>query len=202
MSGSRVVENAPDLGARRGRCLHLLPDPGEAFGVVVRIIDARHAMPAEIGEAGPTARHRCRRDRSGIGGNARDPPAGQKGFRLRFEPARVARLACQSCLCSLAEHIEEAACDVRLVGQARRQLHQKHAQLAAEALDLPEKRVGKSFAIRETMLMGHGFRHLDGKAEVRRHGTRPTFIGLAAMRLVEGGVDLDDRKVPGIAFQM
>ena len=50
--------------------------------------------------------------------------------------------------------------------------------------------------------MGHCLGRLDGKAEVLRHGACPAFIGLAAMRLVEGRVDLDDRKVPGVAFEM
>lgn len=113
----------------------------------------------------------------------------------------MARLTDQPGLRSRAQHVEETARDIRLEGQARRELHQKHAQLCTETFDLPEKAFQKVVtAVDETALMGDGLRHLDGEAEVLRHGACPALIGLAAVRLVEGRVDLDDRKVPGVAF--
>ncbi|ESW77866.1 hypothetical protein X773_22200 [Mesorhizobium sp. LSJC285A00] len=114
----------------------------------------------------------------------------------------MARLACQPCQATPAQHVEEAAGDLRLEGQAWRQLHQKHAQLFAETFDLPEKVLCQPLAIGEAMLMGHALRCLDRETEVLRHGVRPALIGLAAVQFVEGGVDFHDRKAFCVTFEM
>ena len=95
-------------------------------------------MQAVIAEPRPATRLGCAGHDGWIGGNACDAECCQQVINFIGEPAPMPRFAGNVPL-EAGSEIEKEAAEIRLEGQARRQLHQDRAELLAKGSGLAEK---------------------------------------------------------------
>ena len=91
----------------------------------------------------------------------------------------MARLAGDRRRAATAQHCEEPVGDPRVERQARRQLHEHAAKLAAQPADFIDELFQPLAGVFEAVLMREDLRRLDGESKSARHALRPPLVGLA-----------------------
>ena len=159
-------------------------------------------MQAIVGKTRPAARFGCSRDTRRVGGHAGDLEVPQQGIGSVGEPGRVTRFAGDLTPELCPESAEECSSDALGEHEARRQLHQQGAELAAERSDIGEELRQRLCRPDEAPCMRDLPRQLHGEPEALGNAPRPALVGRRPVRSVERRVDLHGRETLGVALQM
>jgi hypothetical protein len=127
----------------------------------------------------------CGRGRRRIGGRARHLPAFERLADPGFEPAGVTRLAYDVRGASGAQLREEIAGAPAFELEAGRKLHQEYREFFLQTLHLVEEPVQRGSASLQAQFMSEDLRHLHREPKLARHGSRPAFVGRAAVRAMK-----------------